>query len=309
MVKYHTLRRKRPSIQLSPPVAAILLLLFLGYVIGSYYLITKKDNELESVRRKLGLSEKDLAASEERIQQQQREFEMEREKLERQIAELEERLKVLDVIKDFSEGAMAEKEQGALAQVIYEESRRFGYDPLMIIAMIVTESHFRPDAKSRVGATGLMQVMPFVGEDLAEQVINKSPKLWDDDKPLEWSGHDTLLDPVQNVRLGILHLSKLILKFGSVRDGIRAYNFGPTSLQKRIRTGRRLPKQYMERVLAQYEVLQEKYGQRPEILADADISGVSPEVESMVATVNLSSTPEFFLEEFDIEMPEQESVQ
>ncbi len=300
MVKYHTLRRKRPSIQLSPPVAAILLLLFLGYVIGSYYLITKKDNELENVRTKLGLREKDIATYEERFDQQQREFDMEREKLQRKIAELEERLKVLDVIKDFSEGAMAEKDQGALARVVYEESRRFGYDPLMIVAMIITESHFRPDAKSRVGATGLMQVMPFVGRDLAEQVVTKSPELWDD-RPMQWAGHDTLLDPVQNVRLGVLHLSQLILKFGSVRDGIRAYNYGPTSLKKRIDTGRRLPKRYMERVLAQYQILQEKYGERSPILADESVEGVSPELESMVASVNLSASGEFTLEDLEIE--------
>ncbi len=150
--------------------------------------------------------------------------------------------------------------------MIYQESRRFGYDPLMIAAIIITESHFRPHARSRVGATGLMQVMPFVAEDLAEEVTTKSPDLWNDDRPMEWTGHETLLDPVQNVRLGILHLSRLIIRFRSVREGIRAYNFGPTELAKWPSVGQRPAKQYVEKVFNHYRELVEKYGPRPNIL-------------------------------------------
>jgi soluble lytic murein transglycosylase len=286
MVKYHTLRRKRPSIQLSAPVAAILLTLFLVYVVGSYYLITKKDNELEKYRRSDLRLRQDLAGAQEKVNQQTREYERERQELNRRIAELEERLKILDVIKDFSEGAMAEDEQSALANVIYEESRRFGYDPLIISAIIIAESDFRPDAQSKVGATGLMQVMPFVGKDLANEVTTKSPDLWNGDRPMEWTGQETLLDPVQNVRLGTLHLSRLILKFRSVREGIRAYNSGPTNLVEQIRTGQDLPKRYVRRVMDQYEELKQKYGPRAEILK-------SVETEALVASLSHEATPEF----------------
>ncbi len=109
MVKYHTLRRKRPSIQLSPPIAALLLTLFLTYVVGSYYLITKKDNELERYRRSDQRLRQDLLAIQQKLEQQTQEFEREREQLNRTIAELEEKLKVLDVIKDYSEGAMTQQ--------------------------------------------------------------------------------------------------------------------------------------------------------------------------------------------------------
>jgi len=266
MVKYHTLRRKRPSIQLSPSVAAILLFLFLSYVIGSYFIIAQKDAQLKDYQLKAVEIKKELDGAQERIDQQAQKFELERADLNRRIAELEERLKVLDVIKDFSEGAMNENDQAKLADAVFSESRRFGYDPLMIVAIIVTESDFRPDAKSEVGATGLMQLMPFVGKDLAEQVVDKSPNLWDNSRPMEWTGQKTLLDPIQNVRLGVLHLSTLILKFGNVRDGIRAYNSGPTRVKNRISAGQRLPKEYMQRVLKLYDELREKYGPRPDIL-------------------------------------------
>ncbi|MFH1742955.1 MAG: transglycosylase SLT domain-containing protein [bacterium] len=297
MVKYHTLRRKRPSIQLSPPVAAILLLLFLGYVVGSYYLITKKDNELEKYRRNVLTLEQDLEKDKDKLSQKVKEFDVEREGLQRRIAELEERLKVLDVIENFSEGAMAENEQATLAGVVFDESKRFGYDPLMILAIIITESNLRPEARSSVGATGLMQVMPFVGKDLANQVVKKSPDLWDDDHSIEWTGRETLLDPVKNVRLGVLHLSQLIIKFGSVRDGIRAYNHGPTRLKNRIDSGGRLPRLYMQRVLSRYETLKEEYGPRPEILKVAESEGLGDEFiipsassEVMVATAILDTT-------------------
>jgi len=304
MVKYHTLRRKRPSIQLSPTVAAILLFLFLSYVVGSYFIIAQKDAQLKEQQLNALEMKKELDGAQEKIRQQAEKFDLERADLNRRIAELEERLKVLDVIKDFSEGAMNENDQAKLADAVFNESRRFGYDPLMIVAIIITESAFHPDAKSEVGATGLMQLMPFVGKDLAEQVVDKSPNLWDNDRPMEWTGQKTLLDPIQNVRLGVLHLSTLILQFGNVRDGIRAYNSGPTRVKNRISAGQQPPKDYMQRVLELYNELRKKYGPRPDILqaeetdfAELDyfIADASPEiapgtVRDITSTVSPSSS-------------------
>lgn len=310
MVKYHTLRRKRPSIQLSPPIATFLLALFLAYVALSSYLISEKNKDLLKYRNVEVKLRQDLKEAHGDMQQQLRDFDRERQELNRIIAELRERLKVLDVIKDFSEGAMAEDEQVGLANVIYDESRRFGYDPLMILAIIITESHFRPDARSRVGATGLMQVMPFVGKDLANQVTAKSPGLWADDRPIEWTGRETLLDPVQNVRLGMLHLCQLIIKFRSVRDGIRAYNFGPTSLEKRIRTGRRLPKLYVQTVMSQYEDLKENYGPRAEILKSAASGLASAAPDAIVTSVSAAAVEELGagMSEFGVESATSSAV-
>lgn len=45
-------------------------------------------------------------------------------------------------------------------------SQQFGVDPRLVVAMILAESRFRPDAVSRVGATGLGQLMPRTASGL-----------------------------------------------------------------------------------------------------------------------------------------------
>lgn len=53
--------------------------------------------------------------------------------------------------------------------IIKKMARRYGFDWRLIAAQIYTESNFKNKAKSRVGATGLMQIMPgtakFMGFD------------------------------------------------------------------------------------------------------------------------------------------------
>ncbi len=53
--------------------------------------------------------------------------------------------------------------------IIKKMARRYGFDWRLIAAQIYTESNFRNAAKSHVGATGLMQIMPgtakFMGYD------------------------------------------------------------------------------------------------------------------------------------------------
>ncbi len=60
-------------------------------------------------------------------------------------------------------------------RVIKKMSRRYGFDWRLIAAQIYTESNFRNDAKSHVGAAGLMQIMPetarFLGTDPTELLL------------------------------------------------------------------------------------------------------------------------------------------
>ena len=57
-----------------------------------------------------------------------------------------------------------------------------GWDWRLLSAVIFDESHFKIEAQSRRGATGLMQVMPKVASHY---------------------GHDDLLDPEQNIQAGV----------------------------------------------------------------------------------------------------------
>lgn len=174
----------------------------------------------------------------------------EKEKILRQqqirIMELEEKLKILNIIEDFQVG-FNEEEVGELTQVIYDESKKYGYDPLLILALILTESSFRKGQVSTMGAQGLMQVKPSVGYDLAKR------------RSLNWKGELSLFEPAFNIRLGTLYLFELILKFKDVKKALVAYNLGDTALKLRLRSGQLPPTYFLRKVLKRYKELKEKY--------------------------------------------------
>ena len=53
-------------------------------------------------------------------------------------------------------------------ELIQQYSAEYDLEPSLVAAVIYTESSFRPDATSRVGARGLMQIMPDTGREIAE---------------------------------------------------------------------------------------------------------------------------------------------
>ena len=162
------------------------------------------------------------------------------------IEELEERLQIFKAIDDFQIG-FDETEVLKLADVIYDESSRYRYDPMFVLAIILTESSFKKGQKSNVGARGLMQVVPFVGRDLAQR------------SGVDWQGSETLFEPETNIRLGTLHLFEQILKFGDIKKALVAYNMGETRLRGLLRRQRPMPKTYLNKVMDNYKMLKETY--------------------------------------------------
>ena len=98
-----------------------------------------------------------------------------------------------------------------LAQAASEE---FDVPVAMILAVIRAESSFDPNAISRVGAKGLMQLMPDTFSWLCEEVLN------------EPHNAQKIQDSVTNVRYGTYYLSYLYEKFGNWRVALAAYNAG-----------------------------------------------------------------------------------
>ena len=99
----------------------------------------------------------------------------------------------------------------SLQPIIQEAASRTGLAPELIDAVIKAESGYRTNAVSRVGAQGLMQLMPGTARSL---------------------GVSNPFDARQNVLGGAEYLSKQITHFGSVEKALAAYNAGPGAVQK-----------------------------------------------------------------------------
>jgi soluble lytic murein transglycosylase-like protein len=130
-----------------------------------------------------------------------------------------------------------------LAEVIYEEATRHNQDPKFILAVIAIESEFKNWAVSVKGAKGLMQIMPEVGQFLAQEM------------GIEWSGDRTLFNPFLNIRMGVYYLSQLTRHFNDPRIALTAYNYGPTYVQDLIERNQVLPPYYYRRILSVYQTL------------------------------------------------------
>ena len=86
----------------------------------------------------------------------------------------------------------------------------------MVFALSRQESEFNPDAGSRVGAQGLMQLMPGTAKMVARQYR------------LPYAVGKLKSDPAFNVKLGAAHLADLVNDFnGSYVLTLVAYNAGP----------------------------------------------------------------------------------
>lgn len=164
----------------------------------------------------------------------------------KRIDELEEKLQILQVIEDFQIG-FADDDKAQLVNVISDECDKYDYDPMFLMALILTESSFKKGQVSSAGARGLMQIRPFVGKSLADKI------------GVDWDGAETLFEPDLNIQMGALHLFEMILKFKDVRQAIVSYNLGESALRSRVKKNKPLPKAYFERVISNYNMLKERY--------------------------------------------------
>jgi soluble lytic murein transglycosylase len=147
---------------------------------------------------------------------------------------------IFRVLQRFKTG-LPHVENKKLAQVIERESRKYGQDYRLILAIIKTESSFKYKARSTKGAKGLMQIKPFVGEAIARDI------------DIRWEGDETLFNPHLNIKMGLHYLSRLLLRFGDLKVALTAYNRGPSYVRKRLKTKKELPLRYSTKVLKAYQ--------------------------------------------------------
>ena len=130
------------------------------------------------------------------------------------------------------------------AGVIHQEGKKLGYDPMLLVAVIMTESSANNWAVSNVGARGLMQLMPFTAREIASETAVK------------WKGKKSLYDPLLNVKMGAYYLNKMENKFGNMQLALEAYNQGPRRLSKMLNRGY-LPTRYSNKVFGAYEKIKQ----------------------------------------------------
>jgi soluble lytic murein transglycosylase-like protein len=138
-----------------------------------------------------------------------------------------------------------------LVDLVYHNSKTFGYDPLLVLAVIQVESVFQPTARGRFknlqlsGALGLMQVKPETGREMAEYL------------GITITTDKDLFRPDINLAVGVAYLTKLISSFKSFKLGLLAYNQGPGVIRERLQANSPLSIEYYNRVLAKYYALKQ----------------------------------------------------
>ncbi len=128
-----------------------------------------------------------------------------------------------------------------ISKTIYEESIRYNFNPLLITALIKTESNYDPKAVSDSYAYGLCQVRRFIAPELASNI------------GIKWEGAEkTLFDPIKNVKIGVYYLSMLNRDFNDLKTAVIAYNQGPYAVQERLTNNQELSEKYVAKVFDYY---------------------------------------------------------
>lgn len=153
-------------------------------------------------------------------------------------------------------------------------------DPIWVMSVMWTESHFKAHAKSHVGARGLMQVMPETrkymyrkyrraGHFLMVEKNNFKMEDYFEDVPKKLN--KTYVLKLVNMEIGILYLKQLLKSFNyNHRLATVSYNMGPGWTHRRLR--KKLPvgnrNVYLDKVTRAYKYIASRISQY-EIVAKA----------------------------------------
>jgi len=131
--------------------------------------------------------------------------------------------------------------------IIAAAAEKHNIAPSLIHAIIYAESGYDKNAVSRVGAVGLMQLMPATAVFAAELL------------DLQFD-ESMLKDPEYNIKLGVFYLSRLLRRF-DLHNAVAAYNAGEGNVARWIAEGReeipfRETRNYVRRVFRVQRVYQ-----------------------------------------------------
>lgn len=129
-------------------------------------------------------------------------------------------------------------------------------DPLLVLSIMRTESHFRPHVRSPVGARGLMQIMPATAKRIGK--VAEGGRV-----------HAARYgNPQSNIWLGAWYLRQLLDRYGGqIALAAGAYNAGPGAMDRWVAAGANMEldafietvsyretRMYMRRVLETHQI-------------------------------------------------------
>ena len=98
-----------------------------------------------------------------------------------------------------------------IKSIVKQASQKYHVPEKLVLSVIKAESDFNPEAISKAGAIGLMQLMPQTAVEL---------------------GVKNIWDIRQNIMGGVKYLSKLLGEFKDYKKAIAAYNAGAGNVKK-----------------------------------------------------------------------------
>jgi Transglycosylase SLT domain/Domain of unknown function (DUF4124) len=152
--------------------------------------------------------------------------------------------------------------RGDFDGIIRRAASRYGIKPGLVKAVIAAESNFEPEAVSRVGAQGLMQLMPATAREL---------------------GVERPFGVVENIDGGVRYLRAMLDRYGDVSRALAAYNAGPKAVDRYDG----IPpyaetKAYVKRVLEYYRGYRDEF-ERASRWADSSHDGTHAPASAAIA--------------------------
>ena len=149
-----------------------------------------------------------------------------------------------------SKNKISKKNRMLLTEQIWKTSRSYSIDPLLILAIVYQESRGNPRARGKMrsgaesGAYGLMQIKLETARQIGARF------------GIRIRNEKDLLNPEVNVVIGSAFLLHLMGIYKNLKYAIIAYNVGPGTLNRALRTHQPLPTRYYEHVFEKYRKLE-----------------------------------------------------
>lgn len=104
--------------------------------------------------------------------------------------------------------------------LVSQYAKEYGLEKVLIYSVINAESGFNKNAVSKVGAIGLMQLMPATAKEIAEK-LNEPFSL------------EQLSQPETNIKYGCYYLHFLLTTYNfNITNAVAAYNAGPNKVNE-----------------------------------------------------------------------------